>query len=171
FYYYNSAGNQGGGSTNSNPLLQGKRFAPIGQGIMFVGDATGNVLIKNEHRLFFKEGAQSIFQRPDGDDTANEGNLGVGPTLSTSSETSTIDYRSPQLRLWAIFDEAVTRDMVIAFYDQATDGYDRGLDGLSAQDLKTDAYFPIGNDNDRKPYVLHGTNYSLDQHRSQERRG
>lgn len=53
--------------------------------------------------------------------------------------------------------------MVIAFYDQATDGYDRGLDGLSAQDLKTDAYFPIGNDDNRKPYVINGTNYSLDK--------
>ncbi len=46
---------------------------------------------------------------------------------------------------------------------QATDGYDRGLDELSAQDLKTDAYFPIGNDDNRKPYVINGTNYSLDK--------
>ncbi len=53
--------------------------------------------------------------------------------------------------------------MVIAFYDQATDGYDRGLDGLSAQDLKTDAYFPIGDDNNRKPYVINGIKYALNK--------
>ena len=63
------------------------------------------------------------------------------------------------MRIWSIFDEAVTRDMVLAFYDQATDGYDRGLDCLSAQDLKTDAYFPIGEDSDRKPYVINGIKF------------
>ncbi|HBL80602.1 MAG TPA: hypothetical protein DDZ79_12105 [Aequorivita sp.] len=64
------------------------------------------------------------------------------------------------MRLWTTFDEAVTREMVVAFFDQATDGYDRGLDGLSAQDLKTDAYFPIGEDNNRKPYVINGIKYN-----------
>ena len=53
--------------------------------------------------------------------------------------------------------------MVIAFYDQATNGYDRGLDGLSAQDLQTDAYFPIGDDNNRKPYVINGIKYDISQ--------
>lgn len=164
FYYYNSGGGNGtqvgiGGND------QNKRFAPIGQGIMFVGDANSTVKIKNSYRVFFKEDtAGSVFQRPDGNTTLDGGNNAGGPTLSTSAETTTnVDNRTPQTRIWAIFDEAVTRDMVIAFYDQATDGYDRGLDGLSAQDLKTDAYFPIGNDDNRKPYVINGTNYSLDK--------
>ena len=157
FYYWNSGGGTtGGAGTGGND--QNKRFAPIGQGIMFVGDANGNVSIKNEYRLFYKEDtAGSVFQRPNGNDPSNETN--VGPTFSTSAETATIDYRTPQMRLWAIFDDAVTRDMVLAFYEQATDGYDRGLDGLSAQDLKTDAYFPVGNDNARLPYVINSVNY------------
>ncbi|HET8804717.1 MAG TPA: T9SS type A sorting domain-containing protein, partial [Aequorivita sp.] len=50
-----------------------------------------------------------------------------------------------------------------AFYDQATDGYDRGLDGLSAKDLQTDAFFPIGNDNARKPYVINGIKFELNK--------
>ncbi|MDC7999781.1 T9SS type A sorting domain-containing protein [Aequorivita todarodis] len=164
FYYYNSGGGNGT-QVGTGGTDQNKRFAPIGQGIMFVGDANGPVKIKNSYRVFFKEDtAGSVFQRPDGNTTPDEGNNAGGPTLSTSAETTTnVDNRTPQTRIWAIFDEAVTRDMVIAFYDQATDGYDRGLDGLSAQDLKTDAYFPIGNDNDRKPYVINGTNYSLDK--------
>ncbi|HPE84150.1 MAG TPA: hypothetical protein PLV43_10570, partial [Aequorivita sp.] len=157
FYYWNSGGGTtGGAGTGGND--QNKRFAPIGQGIMFVGDANGNVSIKNEYRLFYKEDtAGSVFQRPNGNDPSNETN--VGPSFSTSAETATIDYRTPQMRLWAIFDDAVTRDMVLAFYEQATDGYDRGLDGLSAQDLKTDAYFPVGNDNARLPYVINSVNY------------
>jgi hypothetical protein len=121
-------------------------------GKTFVGGEDGFVNIRNSQRIFIKEDTPgSIFQRPNGDDAANEENRIGNPTISTASET--VDFRTPIMRLWSIFDEAVTRDMVLAFYDQATDGYDRGLDGLSAQDLKTDAYFPIGDDNDRKPYV------------------
>lgn len=163
FKIYNAAG---GSTGNSGPGTndQNKRFAPIGQGIMFVGAATGTVKIKNAHRVFFKEDTPgSAFQRPSGDDTASEGNDAGGPTLSTSTGAIPVDYRTPQMRIWAIFDDNMTRDMVIAFYDQGTDGYDRGLDGLSPQDLKTDAYFPIGIDNDRKPYVINGTNYSEDK--------
>jgi len=163
FYYYNSGGGHGG-LIGSGANDQNKRFAPIGQGIMFVGDATGNVEIKNSYRVFFKEGiAGSIFQRPEGN--AEEGqNEGVNKSVTSTDPATTLpDYRTPSIRIWSIFDEAVTRDMVIAFYDQATDGYDRGLDGQSAQDLQTDAYFPIGNDNNRKPYVINGIKYRLTQ--------
>lgn len=160
FYYYNSGGGTtgGAGTGGSDP---NKRFAPIGQGIMFVGDANGNVSIKNEYRVFFKEGDPgSTFQRPGAE---TQGEIATDNTQETHyasvNETSRADYRTPSMRIWTIFDEALTREMLIAFYDQATDGYDRGLDGLSAQDLKTDAYFPIGEDNNRKPYVINGIKY------------
>ncbi len=132
---------------------------------MFVGDGDGNVKIKNSYRVFFKEGdAGSVFQRPGREDTS-ENNIpdDTDPTSSLSANTEREDFRTPQMRIWSIFDEAVTREMVLAFYDQATDGYDRGLDGLSAQDLKTDAYFPIGDDNNRKPYVINGIKYALNK--------
>jgi hypothetical protein len=126
---------------------------------MFVGDANGPVSIKNEYRVFFREDtAGSVFQRPEGD-SGSQLNIPNDTGLSTAAETARENYRTPIMRIWSIFDEAVTRDMVIAFYDQATDGYDRGLDGLSAQDLKTDAYFPIGDDNNRKPYVINGIKF------------
>lgn len=164
FYIWNSAGNQGGttGGTPNND--QNKRYAPIGQGIMFVGTTFGGlsdgyVNIRNTQRIFIKEDtAGSVFQRPEGD-SGSQINLPNDTGLSTAAETARENYRTPIMRIWSIFDEAVTRDMVIAFYDQATDGYDRGLDGLSAQDLKTDAYFPIGDDNNRKPYVINGIKF------------
>jgi len=159
FFIWNSGGTHGGTGTGGGVIDYNKRFAPIGQGIMFVGDATGNVSIKNEYRVFFKEDtAGSVFQRPEGD-SGSQINLPNDTGLSTAAETARENYRTPIMRIWSIFDEAVTRDMVIAFYDQATDGYDRGLDGLSAQDLKTDAYFPIGDDNNRKPYVINGIKF------------
>ncbi|CAM3391166.1 T9SS type A sorting domain-containing protein [Aequorivita lipolytica] len=165
FSYYTSGGGQTPApGTPGND--QNKRFAPIGQGIMFVGDAAGTVKIKNSHRVFFKEDTTgSIFQRPGSNNEITEVNANNGENISQkdlpSSTEAEPDYRTSIMRIWSIFDEAVTRDMVIAFYDQATDGYDRGLDGLSAQDLQTDAYFPIGNDNDRKPYVINGIKYDL----------
>lgn len=167
FYYYNAGGGNGG-PVGTGTSTNGKRYAPIGQGIMFVGGTFGGlsdgfVNIRNNQRIFIKEGtAGSIFQRPEGS-TENQTEEGNKSISSTDPTTAIPDYRTPSIRIWSIFDEAVTRDMVIAFYDQATDGYDRGLDGLSAQDLQTDAYFPIGNDNDRKPYVINGIKYNLTQ--------
>ena len=160
FYYYNSGGGTTGGAGTSLNSDDNKRFAPIGQGIMFVGDANGTVTIKNSYRVFYKEDtAGSVFQRPIEENAVSEHSLNDGSTFSTSDGTVQPDYRTPIMRIWSIFDEAVTRDMVLAFYDQATDGYDRGLDGLSAQDLKTDAYFPIGEDSDLKPYVINGIKF------------
>lgn len=165
FYFWNSGGGQSG-QQGSGSEDQNKRYAPIGQGIMFVGKAfvgtsDGSVFIKNKHRVFYKEDtAGSVFQRPDGSNTEVENDSANGEReYATISEHANLSNRTPMMRLWAIFDKKVTRDMVIAFYDNATDGYDRGLDGLSAQDLHTDAYFPIGPDNDRLPYVINGTNY------------
>lgn len=163
FYIWNA----GGGSTSTTGLSgndPNKRFAPIGQGFMLVGKNAGTVTIKNAHRIFVKEGAasHSVFQRPDGgDETADENN--INSTLSTSSSWSNSDRRTPQMRLYAIFDEAMTRDMVLLFSDQATDGYDRGLDGLSTTGLAADAYFPVGNDNERLPYVINTVNYDVNK--------
>lgn len=161
FYIWNAAGNHGGPGTNGTTVID-KRYAPIGQGFMFVGDNSGDVTIKNSHRVFVKEGAStnSVFQRPEGnDETITENNL--GPTLSTLPTSA--DSRTPQTRIYAIFNDALTRDMLLVFSDQATDGYDRGMDGLSPMGMTTDAYFPVGNDNDRLPYVINSVNFDVNK--------
>ncbi len=168
FNIYTSGGGNTGttGTGSGTPIADGnKRYAPIGQGIMFVGDADGDVLIKNEHRVFFKEGDPgSIFQRPNGGNSqfSTNTNNALDPD-ATQTVIEAADKRTPLVRIWSVFDNAVTRDLVIAFYDQATDGYDRGLDGKSAQDLKTDAYFLIGNDDNRLPYVINGVKFDMDK--------
>ncbi len=165
FYIWNSAGNHGGSvATSSNSDLN-KRFAPIGQGIMFVGAATGTVKIKNAHRVFFKEDtAGSVFQRP-GTNENGEVSTENSPDgiLGADSANISADNRTSGMRLWVVFDEAITRDMVLNFSDQATDGYDRGLDGMSPLGLKTDAYFPVGNDNNRLPYVISTINFAANK--------
>ncbi|KXN98107.1 hypothetical protein LS48_13395 [Aequorivita aquimaris] len=161
FYIWNA----GGGSTShtgpGGGSDQNKRYAPIGQGFMLIGNSLGTVTIKNSHRVYIKEGAanHSVFQRPEGD-SGSQINLPNDTGLSTAAETARENYRTPIMRIWSIFDEAVTRELALTFHEQATDGYDRGFDGLSPQDLKTDAYFPIGEDNNRKPYVINGIKYN-----------
>lgn len=164
FYIWNANGGSTGPGVPGGTPINNKRFAPIGQGFMLVGNTAlaTNVFIRNSHRIFIKEGAAnySVFQRPGNDantETSSEDDL--NPSLSTSSTWSNSDYRTPQMRLYVIFDEAMTRDLVLAFSDQATDGYDRGMDGLSPASLTTDAYFPVGNDNARLPYVINSVNY------------
>ncbi|WP_139856609.1 T9SS type A sorting domain-containing protein [Aequorivita sinensis] len=156
FYIWNAAGGSTSTGTNGTTINQ-KRYAPIGQGIMFVGKNDGNVTIKNSHRIFVKEGAPgSVFQRPT-DDISISNTRDIGEL--TASLPSELDTRDPQTRIYAVFDDALTRDMLLVFSDQATDGYDRGYDGLSPMGMKTDAYFPVGNDSDRLPYVINAVNY------------
>ncbi|MAP81208.1 MAG: hypothetical protein CL526_08980 [Aequorivita sp.] len=162
-YYTSGGGTTGPGGTSSNSD-DNKRFAPIGQGIMFVGDALGTVKIKNSHRVFFKEGdSGSVFQKTNNQNFSADDSSNLGSQASIEEEFNQRNS-TPKMRLWTIFDKMVTREKLIVFYDHATDGYDRGLDGLSAQDLHTDAYFPIGPDNDRLPYVINGTNYEPEKY-------
>ena len=164
FYIWNAAGNQGS-NEGAGTVQNEKRYAPIGQGFMFVGNTGGDVIIKNTHRVFIKEGAatNSVFQRPttnEDQETAPENENSDDPT---ASEIEEVDYRTPQMRLYAVFDQALTRDMLLLFSDQATDGYDRGYDGLSPMGMDTDAYFPVGVGENRLPYVINAVNYYEDK--------
>lgn len=169
FLIYKEDGTTVGNTGNSNNNDQNKRFAPVGQGIMFFGEATGPITIRNSQRIFFKEGTTgSVFQRPGGG--SNDDTVGNDPDPNTNTSvdatTARPDYRDPQMRIWTIFDEAITRDMLVVFYDQATDGYDRGLDGMHPMAIMgsdTDAYFPVGDDNNRKPYVINAIKYDLEK--------
>ncbi|WP_310991686.1 T9SS type A sorting domain-containing protein [Aequorivita marina] len=168
FNIWNAAGNQGPGGTGSPNTDNYKRFAPIGQGFMFVGKSgvinQTNVTIKNTHRYYMPEGAanQSVFQRaPSG----NEGNKGSATSDTNPNEiityTPPVDTRTPKLRLYTIFDNALTRDMLLILSDETSDGYDRGYDGLSPGGMKSDVFFPISNaEGDKLPYVIQGTNYN-----------
>ena len=157
FYIWNAAGNQTGTGTGTARTEKPGRYTPIGQGFMFVGNAQGNVTIKNSHRVYIPEtNSNSIFFRPTNDiSISNTRDLGE----LTASLPSELDTRDPQTRIYAVFDDALTRDMLLVFSDLATDGYDRGYDGLSPMGMKTDAYFPIGNDSERLPYVINAVNY------------
>ncbi len=169
FYIWNSAGGSTS-STGTGDQINARRFAPIGQGIMFVGDSLATkkpligfpkIKIKNSHRVFIKENnASSIFHRSAGEENTalhsdNEEGRGIYSLISASQ----LDPRMPQMRLYVVFNDAVTRDLVLSFSNQATDGYDRGLDGHSPMGLKTDAYFPIGTLDNFSPFVIQAVKF------------
>lgn len=162
FYYYNSAGEPGtyGGQGTS---VNGKRYSPIGQGFRLIGNMDNvNVIIKNKHRIFVKEGIDngSVFQRPmSGESPISLANVKKSLPITTSAEDDVIS----QLRLFAVFNDAITRDMLLLFSNHASDGFDLGFDGLSSEGLSSDAYFPIEIDGIRKPFVINGTDYNSEK--------
>lgn len=163
FYIWKADGTHGGSQGNSI-RTQPNRYAPIGQGFMFVGSSLGTVKIKNSHRVFEPEGPNSVFFKPN-PSTSNESNA----TSDTNPHeiityTPPVDTRTPKLRLYTIFDNALTRDMLLILSDDTTDGYDRGYDGLSPGGMNSDVFFPItGTNGDKLPYVIQGTNYDVDK--------
>lgn len=167
FYIWNKFGyGSGGDPSNSNKTAT--RIAPIGQGIMFAGTNSPQttVKIKNSHRRFIKEGPNSVFHRPaaNGDAFAtSEGHTGDSSSSTLSNAAHTLDNRTPQLRLYVVFDDALTRDLLLAFNNQATDGFDRGFDAPSPMAMESDAFYPIQRNDHLMPFVINGTNYSHDK--------
>lgn len=166
FYIWNAAGDQTSGQMGTGSEDQNKRFSPIGQGFRLIGLNDGIVTIKNEHRVFVKEGADngSVFQRPDSDTeitASNARGMSFSETITQLDDTNTPPNRDySQVRLYAVFDGALTRDMVLGFSRNATDGFDRGQDGISAGGISSDAYFPIDIDGVSRPFVINTTKFS-----------
>lgn len=167
FYIWNAYGSgTSAGATSSRPAAT--RIAPIGQGIMFAGkpgvNTPTNVKIKNEHRRFVKQGAYSVFHRPAYDsEFSTETSEPEGNPESSSIAVSIADLlsqRMSKLRLYTVFDDALTRDLLLTFSNNATDGYDRGFDGPSPGGVSTDAYFPIMRNGKMEQFVISGTKYA-----------
>ena len=170
FYYWNSGGGTTG-TEGTSPIYQvNHRFAPIGQGIMFVGtndnEEEEHITIKNTHRRYIKQGTNSVFHRPNsenGDLSADQSDQNANSEEERTIALAQLDNRTPQTRLNVIFNEELTRDMLLTFSDQSSDGYDRGMDGPHPGGMKSDAYFSIEINNENRPYVIYSTNFSVEK--------
>lgn len=161
FMNYTSAGiptTPTGAYSESVPRL----YAPVGQGFMVrsvVGGngGDGNIIFKNSHRVYQKEGSSSEFRiMENGKD--GQRNNSISMELPNGGGTAMNNY-VPRLRIHAMFGEEIThfRDMLLMFDDTATDGYDRGLDASHPMDgVFAEAYFPIriGEEQDYKDFVM-----------------
>jgi hypothetical protein len=134
---------------SSSGLAIERKYAPIGQGFMIKGVATGSpvsVTLRNAHREYYQEaGPISQFER----------------LSNTTNENQPIGINSTShIRLNTIINNVNTRQMALAFLPFATDGVDEGIDAMSPDtDLTNDVYFFL--DNDR--YVIEGINFDIEK--------
>ena len=159
---YNSDGtlNTTGNSTGNNYL---RMFTPIGQGFKIQGVvASGNAQMKNNYRVFVKEGIanNSQFER-----SANEGfsgsNWEVIPNVANIDYTQFSKELVPQFKIHIIMNDEFTRETTLAFNNNATDGYDLGLDAIAPQsNLPRDFFFPLDAD---KQYVISTLPFDIDK--------
>ncbi|WP_284651414.1 T9SS type A sorting domain-containing protein [Flavobacterium terrisoli] len=127
----------------SSQLSIERKFAPIGQGFMIKGVTDGTLTIKNEHRVFKKEGDYSQFHR------------------QNNAMTSTDVVGIPQIRLNTIMNNQYTSQIALALIPSATDGVDNGIDAKSpvADNIPNDVYFFLANEK----YVIQGLNFDVDK--------
>jgi len=91
FYNYDSAGNQGTATGGMGQDVD-RRFAPIGQGFMLIGESgvvgTQQVKFKNDHRRYIKEGNNSDFLRPgrNGNEASFTADIKIDPDTNTNDQ-------------------------------------------------------------------------------------
>lgn len=139
FFTYDEQDNSTNNGTNGSK--QAQRYIPIGQGFMVEGSATttGTVTAKNAHRIYQKEGANSLFFR---NTNTNDSNTPQGGDLPTVPS----DYMRFRINVdFTVGNNQYTRQVLLNFHDTATMGFDYGLELTRSQNYASDAYFLLDN--------------------------
>lgn len=145
FYNYTVNGEavDGSGTVQSVDNKQYRRYLPIGQGFYVYAPESGtvqNIQFKNSHREYMEEAVsnQSVFGR-----NATAANQ---PNSTSTSEENLI----PKIRFNIAFDDDYTRQIALAFDQQATAGVDVARDALNFDQIASDAGFLLN----AKNYVI-----------------
>lgn len=126
----------------------GRMFTPIGQGFKIEGTASGMAQMKNAYRVFVKEGVanNSQFER-----NGNEANGDRWPEIQNVAGVDYTQYSRrelPQIKIHTVLNNQYSREVALAFNNQATDGFDLGMDAKAPEySLPNDAYFPLDAEN------------------------
>ncbi|TPV32485.1 T9SS type A sorting domain-containing protein [Paucihalobacter ruber] len=150
FFTYDGSGNVVTGSPPIPPTPVGfgikiaRRYQPIGQGFLVRGSNNGIVTVKNEHRAFVQEGADSFFFRSTEVETPEENS----PFYQVPE-----DYK--RFRINIDFNDLYTRQLLHNFHHTATDGFDRGLEGHRPGGPASDAYWTL----DDNKFVIQAHDY------------
>ncbi|NHN25386.1 T9SS type A sorting domain-containing protein [Flavobacterium jejuense] len=160
---YNGDGtpNTTGASTGSS---YERMFTPVGQGFMIRGVvASGNAQMKNLYRSFVKEGvaSNSQFERSSNSNVNLSNNWEEIPNVANIDYTQFSKKQVPQFKIHTIMNDEFTRETAIAFNDNASDGYDVALDGLTPDsNLPRDMYFPLDTN---KQFVISTLPFDVDK--------
>ena len=162
FYSYDGSGNEvvatGTGGTYE------RRFSPIGQGFLIEGTVTGVVDMKNDYRVFVKEGAANLSQFEKSTNSlkgsASSSNLATIQSVSGFDYTTVNTTPAPQIRFNTLLNGEGVRQIVLALVPGATDGIDMAMDALSTSDNDVaDMYFVM----DDKEFVIDAIQFDIDK--------
>lgn len=124
FNTYNSNGqiNNYGNTITNITTKKVKRYLPIGQGFMVEGKigTSGIVKTKNSHREYYKE------SNP------------LSEFFKTNQTASNLPSEYSRFRLNIDFNNTYTRQLVQTFHEEATSGFDYGLESKSTNQLSND---------------------------------
>lgn len=142
--------------TSSGTNLYKRMFTPIGQGFMVQGFANGNAVMRNRYRAFVKEDPlnNSEFERVSSvSNVVDSNNWNEIPNVAGVDYTLFSKLEVPQIKIHTILNNQYTREVILAFNPNTTDGFDVAMDAVSNDSgLPNDAYFSIlGNNN---PFVI-----------------
>ncbi len=161
FYAYDGAGTQlGAVGAGSN---YERRFCPVGQGFMVEGLGAGTtVTMNNSYRVFQREGAANFsqFERNENKSASQLNFLPEIQSVSGFDYTTVSTLEVPQIRFNAMINNAGIRQSTLVFVAGATDGVDIGMDAKSMDDLTTDVFFALQNND---PYVINAIEYAIDK--------
>jgi hypothetical protein len=139
----------GDGSLNTTGSSSGltieRKYAPIGQGFMIEGQATGSVTIKNEYREYIRE----------------DGGLSQFEKIAAPQNAFMNSIEVPHIRFDISMNNQFTRQIGLVLIPEATDGVDRGIDAKSPSEstLPNDVYFFLNNDR----YVIEGVPFDVNK--------
>ncbi len=147
FLNYSGDGTDGPPTGASGTPLIERRYSPIGQGFMVRGAIDGSVTMKNSYRVDVKEGA------------ANFSEFKSAPFITENideSDPEVIERRKerPAIRINVFINDLAASQVVLSFYDKATFGLDRGMDGISSRSNATDMFWSIPGDTEDNRYVI-----------------
>ncbi|MFK5981900.1 MAG: T9SS type A sorting domain-containing protein [Flavobacteriaceae bacterium] len=132
-----------------------RRYAPIGQGFVIQTNnpAITNINFTNSQRVFRKVEDVSDMR------TSETNSLSTDP-----GNTEPAEEIIPKIRLHINYNDGPTRELLLIFHENSTDGYDVGLDApLPINTNGTDAYFPIGSDTERYPFVIQTVPFEIEK--------
>lgn len=153
FYSYDISGNLLPLTESSPNNSYARRFSPVGQGFMIVGNASGTtVTMKNLYRVFQKENVlNSVFEK-----NATVTNTYNGDFLPPIMSVSGFDYTTvsraevPQIRFNTLLNNQAIKQVVLAFDSEATDGVDHAKDAENPDGTSVDMNFFLND----KDYVI-----------------
>ncbi|MGB3774076.1 MAG: T9SS sorting signal type C domain-containing protein [Leeuwenhoekiella sp.] len=147
--------------TGSSPddTAPGRRYAPVGQGFFVVGSSslsgTGYAEAHNEFRVFQKENAAtSTFKKAEKQEKA----IKSDDSFQSNSDT----YEIPQMRLMISINDTYIREIVAAFSENSSIGYDRAADGENISFLPTDISYHLPDS--EIPYNITVLPYNAEEH-------